>query len=82
LVLNAISTYTPPISLNESIKKQSWEEFHVLVSSVSIFEKLFIGEEFNKHVGSTRVAFHKVHESMRNGSRNQEEEDVFNFALA
>jgi 23S rRNA U2552 (ribose-2'-O)-methylase RlmE/FtsJ len=54
----------------------------VLVSSVSIFEKLFIGEEFNKHVDSTRVAFHKVHESMGNGSRNQEEEDVFNFALA
>jgi hypothetical protein len=54
----------------------------VLVSSVPIFEKLFIGEELNKHVGSTRVAFHKVHESMRNGSRNQEEEDVFNFALA
>jgi hypothetical protein len=33
-----------------------------LVSSVSISKKLFIGEDFNEHVGCTRVGFNGVHE--------------------
>jgi hypothetical protein len=28
---------------------------------VPIFEKLFIGEDLNEHVGSTRVCFDEVH---------------------
>jgi hypothetical protein len=39
---------------------QFWEEFDVLVSSVSISEKLFIGD-LNGHVGSTRVGFDGAH---------------------
>jgi hypothetical protein len=35
---------TPPqIGLNESIKRQFWEQLDALVSSVPISEKLFIG---------------------------------------
>jgi hypothetical protein len=49
---------------------------------VLISEKLFIGEDFNGHVGSTRVGFDGVHESFRYGSRNQEGEGILNFALA
>jgi hypothetical protein len=53
-----------------------------LVSSVSISEKLFIREDLNEHVGSTRVGFDGVHGSFGYGSRNQEGEDILNFALA
>jgi hypothetical protein len=53
-----------------------------LVSSVSISEKLFIREDLNEHVGSTRVDFDGVHGSFGYGSRNQEGEDILNFALA
>jgi hypothetical protein len=42
LVFNVISAYTPQISLNESIKRQFWEQLDALVSNVSISEKLFI----------------------------------------
>jgi hypothetical protein len=53
-----------------------------LVSSVSIFEKLFIGGDLNGHVGSTRVGFEGVQGGFGYGSRNQEGEGILNFALA
>jgi hypothetical protein len=69
------------ISLNESIKRQFWEQFDGLVSSVPISEKLFIGGDLNGHVGSTRVGFDGVHGGFGYGSRNQEGEGILNFAL-
>jgi hypothetical protein len=49
---------------------------------VSISEKLFIGEDLNGHVGSTRVGFDEVHKGFKYESRNQEWEGILNFALA
>jgi hypothetical protein len=82
LIFNVISAYAPEIGLNESIKKQFWEQLDALVSSVPISEKLFIGGELNGHVGSTRVGFDGVHWGFGYGSRNQEGEGILNFALA
>jgi hypothetical protein len=82
LIFNVISAYTPQIGLNESVKMQFWEELDILVSSVSISKKLFIGEDLNGHVGSTRVGFDGVHGGFGYGSRNQEGEDILNFVLA
>jgi hypothetical protein len=47
LVFNVISAYTPQIGLNESIKMQFWEELDALISSVLVFEKLYIGGDLN-----------------------------------
>jgi hypothetical protein len=82
LIFNVISAYAPQIGLNESIKIQFWEQLDALVSSVPISEKLFIGGDINGHVGSTRVGFDGVHGGFGYGSRNQEGEDILNFALA
>jgi hypothetical protein len=60
LVFNVLSAYAPQINLNESIKRQFWEQLDALVSSVPISEKLFIGD-LNGHAGSTRVGFDGVH---------------------
>jgi hypothetical protein len=49
---------------------------------VPVSEKLFIGGDLNGHVGSTRVGFDGVHGGFGYGSRNQEGEDILNFALA
>jgi hypothetical protein len=82
LVFNVISAYAPQIGLNESVKMQFWEELDVLVSSMSISEKLFIGRDLNGHVCSTIVGFEGVYGGFRYGSMNQEEEGILNFALA
>ena len=82
LVFNVISAYAPQIGLNESIKRQFWEELDALVSSVPISEKLFIGGDLNEHVGSIRVGFNRVHKGFGYRSRNQEREGILYFALA
>jgi hypothetical protein len=71
LVFNVISAYVPQIGLNESVKMQFWEELDASVSSVPIYEKLFIGGNLNGHVGSIRVSFDGVHGGFGYGSRNQ-----------
>jgi exonuclease III len=81
LIFNVISAYAPQIGLNESIKRQFWEQLDALVGSVPISEKLFIGD-LNGHVGSTRLGFDGVHGGFGYGSRNQEGEGILNFALA
>jgi hypothetical protein len=82
LIFNVISAYAPQIGINESVKMHFWEELNALVSSVPISEKLFIGEDLNGHVGSTRVGFDGVHGGFEYGSRNQEGEGILNFVLA
>jgi hypothetical protein len=49
---------------------------------VLISKKLFIGEDLNVRVGSTKVGFEGVHKGFRYGSRNQEGESILNFVLA
>ena len=53
-----------------------------MVSTVPISEKLFLGGDLNGHVGATNVGFERVHGGFGYSSRNQEGEDVLNFALA
>jgi len=82
LVLNIISAYAPQIGLDESVKRQFWEELDALVCSVPIGEKLFIGGDLNGHVGSASIGFEGVHGGFGYGSRDQEGEGVLNFAMA
>ena len=53
-----------------------------MVSIVPVSEKLLIGGDLNGHVGATNAGFERVHGGFGYGSRSQEGEDVFNFALA
>jgi hypothetical protein len=52
-----------------------------LVSGVPISKKLFIGEDLNVRVGSTKVGFEGVHKGFRYESRNQEGESILNSVL-
>nr|AWA44767.1 hypothetical protein SO140N16_000001 [Saccharum officinarum] len=80
--LNVISAYAPQVGLSEGTKRQFWEDLDSMVSTMPISEKLFIGGDLNGHVGATNVGFERVHGGFGYGSRNQEGEDVLNFALA
>jgi exonuclease III len=80
--LNAISDYAPQVGLSEGTKRQFWKDLDSMVSTMPISEKLFIRGDLNGHVGATNVGFERVHGGFRYGSRNQEGEDVLNFALA
>jgi hypothetical protein len=53
-----------------------------LVRAVPSSEKLFIGGDLNGHVGTSRVGYEAVHGGFGFGSRNQEGEEVLDFAIA
>jgi hypothetical protein len=82
LVLNVISAYAPQVGHNENTKREFWEGPGDLVRSVPSGEKLFIGGDLNGHVGTSNTSFEQVRGGFAYGIRNQEGEDVFNFALA
>jgi hypothetical protein len=82
MTLNAISAYAPQVGLNESVKRQFWEDLDRTVSTVPIREKLFIGGDLDGHVGATNAGFERLHGGFGYGGRNQEGEDVLNFMLA
>ena len=71
MVLNVISTYAPQVGIDESAKRQFWEDLDDLIRAVPSSEKLFIGD-LNGHVGTTSVGFEAVHGGFGYGSRNQE----------
>ena len=81
MVLNIISAYAPQVGLDESAKRQFWEDLDGLIRAVPSSEKLFIGD-LNGHAGTTSVGFEAVHGGFGYGSRNQEEEEVLDFAVA
>ena len=71
----------PQVGHDECAKWQFWEDLDGLVRTVPSSEKLFIGGDLNGHVGSTS-AFEVIHGGFDYGSRNQEGEDVLDFATA
>ena len=82
LVLNVISAYAPQVGLGESAKMQFWEDLDDIVGSVPASEKLFIGGDLNGHIGTTNEGFEEVHGGFGYGDKNQEGEDILNFAIA
>ena len=72
----------PQVGHDECAKWQFWEDLDGLVRMVPSSEKLFIGGDLNGHVGSTSAGFEVAHGGFGYGSRNQEGEDVLDFATA
>ena len=62
--------------------REFWEDLDGLIRAVPSSEKLFIGRDLNGHVGTTRAGFEAVHGGFWYGSRNQEGEEVLDFAVA
>ena len=60
----------PQVGLDESAKRQFWEDLDDLIRVVPSSEKLFI-TDLNGHVGTTSTGFKAVHEGFGYGSRNQ-----------
>lgn len=59
LTLNIISAYTPQVGLDEEVKMHFWEDDEV-VRGIVLTEKIFIGGDFNGHMGATSSGFDDV----------------------
>ncbi|XP_016576296.1 uncharacterized protein LOC107873877 [Capsicum annuum] len=69
------------VGLDEKEKKSFWEILNEVVRGVPSLEKIFIGGDFNGHIGSSQLGY-DVHEGFGFGVRNDEGAALLDFARA
>ncbi|XP_070002169.1 uncharacterized protein [Nicotiana sylvestris] len=80
--LNVISTYASHAGLDEEVKRRFWDGLDEIVRQILPAEKLFIGEDFNGHIGATAGGYGEVHGSFGFGERNGGGTSLLDFAKA
>ncbi|XP_059292484.1 uncharacterized protein LOC132045935 [Lycium ferocissimum] len=80
--LNIISAYAPQVGLDEEVKRRFWEDLDEVVVSIPPTEKLFIGGDFNGHIGSVSRGYDEVHGGFGFGDRNGGGVSLLDFAKA
>ncbi|XP_060213619.1 uncharacterized protein LOC132640850 [Lycium barbarum] len=68
--LNIISAYAPQAGFDEEEKRRFWEDLDGVVGGIPPTEKLFIGGDFNGHIGSTSGGYDDEHGGFGFGVRN------------
>ncbi|XP_009758578.1 uncharacterized protein [Nicotiana sylvestris] len=80
--LNVVSSYAPQVGLDEEIKRRFWEGLDEIVRSIPPTERLFIGGDFNGHIGSAACSYVEVHGGFGLGDRNGRGTSLLDFAEA
>ncbi|XP_016546538.2 craniofacial development protein 2-like [Capsicum annuum] len=78
--LVVINAYTPQSGLDEEKKRNFWETLDEVVRGVPSTEMLFIGHNFNGHIGSLSKSYDDVHSSFDFGDQNEREVSLLDFA--
>ncbi|XP_019251356.1 PREDICTED: craniofacial development protein 2-like [Nicotiana attenuata] len=80
--VNVISAYTPQVGLNQEVKKKFWDDLDEMVRSIPHTEKLFIGGDFNGHIGASSRGYDDVHGGYGFGDRKEGGNSLLEFAGA
>ncbi|XP_070016987.1 uncharacterized protein [Nicotiana sylvestris] len=67
------------VGLNEEVKKQLWDYLDEMVRSIPHAEKLFIGGDFNGHIGASARGYDDVHGGYDFGDRNEGGNSLLEF---
>ncbi|XP_047253584.1 uncharacterized protein LOC124887715 [Capsicum annuum] len=70
--VNICSAYAPQEGLYEEEKKRFWERLDEVVRGVPSLEMIFIGGDFNGHIGSLPMGYDDMHGGFGFGDRNVE----------
>ncbi|XP_070015097.1 uncharacterized protein [Nicotiana sylvestris] len=80
--LSVVCAYAPYAGLDEEVKRHFWEGLDEIMRQVPHAEKLFIGGDFNGHIGSTAGGYDGVHGGFGFGERNGGGTSLLDFAKA
>lgn len=80
--LNIIGAYAPQKGLDEEVKKLFWDDLDKVVRRIPDIEKIFIGGDFNGHIGATSSDFDRVHGGFYFGDRNGDGTLLLDFSKA
>ncbi|XP_009780718.2 uncharacterized protein [Nicotiana sylvestris] len=82
VTLNKISVYAPQAGLDKEVKRRFWEDLDEMVCVIPHIEKLFIGADFNGHIGATSEGYDDVDGGFGFGDRNGRGMSLLDFARA
>ncbi|CAH2099151.1 unnamed protein product [Euphydryas editha] len=82
LVLNVVSVYAPQTGCDDRMKEKFWEDFDAVIMRIPECEEIYIGGDFNGHVGRMNDGYERVHGGRGHGVRNQDGETLLEAALA
>ncbi|XP_047258139.1 uncharacterized protein LOC124890318 [Capsicum annuum] len=74
--------YAPQVGLGEEEKRSFWEVLDEVIQGVPSSEKLFLGWDFNGHIGHLPIGYDDLHGGFGFGDRNDEGTSLFDFARA
>uniref|UniRef100_A0A1S3X601 Craniofacial development protein 2-like n=1 Tax=Nicotiana tabacum TaxID=4097 RepID=A0A1S3X601_TOBAC len=80
--LNVVSTYAPQARLDKEIKRRFWEGLDEIVRNIPPAKRLFIGRDFNGHIGSSADGYTEVYNDFGFGERNGGGTSLLDFAKA
>ncbi|XP_070017761.1 uncharacterized protein [Nicotiana sylvestris] len=80
--LNVVRAYGLHAGLDEEAKRHFWEGLDEIVHQVSPAGNLFIGGDFNGHIGATAGGYGEVHGGFGFGERNGGGTSLLDFAKA
>lgn len=81
-VFNVVSEYAPQFGLEEETKRRFWEDLDKVIQSLPQNERLFIGSDFNGHVGARGDGYDRIHGGFGYGMRNNAVTTVLDFVVA
>jgi len=80
--INLVSVYAPQIDLSDDIKTLFWEDLDMTIQEIPRSERLFIGGDFNGHIGVDSDGYDMAHGGFSFGERNNIGVSVLDFAVA
>ncbi|XP_070004136.1 uncharacterized protein [Nicotiana sylvestris] len=80
--LNVVSAYAPQAGLDEEVKRCFWEGLDEIVRSIPPTERLFIGGDFNGHIGAAAGSYGKLHGGSSLGDMNGGGTSLLDFTKA
>nr|QIA97904.1 hypothetical protein AP_R.00g000040-v1.0.a3 [Amaranthus palmeri] len=81
-VVSFVSAYGPQVGLDDQVKREFLDNLGALLSSIPEDEKIFLGGDFNGHIGRDAGTYNSVHGGFGLGARNESGEFLLEFALA
>ncbi|XP_059045646.1 uncharacterized protein LOC131841340 [Achroia grisella] len=82
IIVNVVSVYAPQAGCDDRMKEKFWEEFDTVMMDIASTEDIYIGGDFNGHVGRLNEDYKRVHGNWGFGNRNHEGEALLEAASA
>ncbi|KAE8722892.1 Proton gradient regulation 7 isoform 2 [Hibiscus syriacus] len=81
-VVNVLSVYAPHVGLGEGEKRCFWDQLDDVLRNIPEDQRVFIGGDFNGHIGSATDGYDSAHGGFGFGNRNEEGHMLLEFATA